>query len=265
MIQNYEKLLKCFKASCRVQTPKALGSCTIIYSKGGNTYALTNFHVIENCITYKEKWDNILKKDIKKEFTKQVEVLYPRMEDDRVVGYATVLADIVLHDKQQDIALLKFKNDTNKYPSVKWFPRDEIKKIPYLTELACIGAALGYKPIVTFGNLNSIGEEIDNYEYWMSSAQSIFGNSGGGIFAEKDSDWLFLGIPSRIAVIPMGFGANAITHMGFFIPLFRIYDWLEENCYQFIYDSTFTIEQCEELRDKKKEEGIINQLIKKKL
>ena len=264
MIENYKNLLECFKASCRVQTPKALGSCTIIYSKNKETYALTNYHVIENCLQYKTVWDGILKKNIEKEFKQVVEIHYPRMNDDRVIGYSTVLADVILHDKQQDIAILKFR-DAIEYPSVSWFPREDIKKIPYLSELACIGAALGLKPIVTFGNLNGLEIEIDNYEYWMSTAQSIFGNSGGAIFIHSEDEWRFLGIPSRISVVPMGFSATPITHMGYFIPLFRIYDWLEDNCYQYLFDDNFTKEACEKLREEKQEEGIIKQLIKKKL
>lgn len=262
-IQNYEKLLERFKASCRVQTPKALGSCTIIYSKNKETYALSNFHVIENCIEYKEVWSNILKKKIQKEFTKQVEILYPNLEKNRVVGWSTVLADIIIHDKEQDMALIKFKGEV-KYPSVVWYPREKVKEITWLSSLACIGAALGQKPITTFGNLNGTEIEIDNYEYWLSTAQSIFGNSGGSVFINENEDWFFLGIPSRIAVTG-GWSAQAITHMGYFIPLFRIYDWLEENCYQYIFDDNFTKEQCKELRESKKEEGLIKQLIKKKL
>ena len=111
---------------------------------------------------------------------------------------------------------------------------------------------------------NGVDNEIDNYEYWLSSAPSIFGNSGGGIFVHTEKDWFFLGIPSRIAVTG-GWGGSAVTHMGFFIPLFRIYDWLEDNCYQYIYDETMTKDECDELRESSKEEGIIKQLIKKKL
>ena len=264
MIEDYEKLLKCYEASCRVTTQKALGSCTIIYSKNKETLALTNYHVIENCIQNKDVWDNILQKDIKKQFTKSVEVLYPDLDTDRVEGYSTVKADIIIHDKEQDMALLRFRNEKDDYPFVKLYDRKKVKKVPILSELACIGAALGHEPITTFGYLNGVDNEIDNYEYWLSSAPSIFGNSGGGIFVHTENDWFFLGIPSRISVTG-GWGGQAVTHMGFFIPLFRIYDWLEENCYQYIYDDIMTKEQCDDLREGKQEEGIIKQLIKKKL
>jgi len=209
-IINYASLIDSYKASCRVEAVKARGSCTIIYSKNGETYALTNFHVIEKNIEYKEIWDGLLQKDVKKEFKKTVEILYPRVEGDRVIGYSTVLADIILHHEQQDIALLKFRDKID-FVTAVWYPKEEAMDVPILTPLACIGAALGEKPIVTFGHLNGIQIEIDNFEYWMSSAPSIFGNSGGGVFALKDDQWLFLGIPSRISVVPMGFTAQAVT------------------------------------------------------
>jgi hypothetical protein len=51
-----------------------------------------------------------------------------------------------------------------------------------------------------------------------------------------------------------GFSADAITHMGFFVPINRIYKFLDDNCYQFIYDPEYTYEKCQELREEKKKE-----------
>ena len=95
-------------------------------------------------------------------------------------------------------------------------------------------------------------QPIDNYEYWLSTAPSIYGNSGGGVFAPQDGEWGFIGIPSRIAVTG-GWSSQAITHLGYFIPIHRIYKWLEDECFQFIYDDSFTIGQCEKLRQEKKQ------------
>lgn len=257
------KLVEAFKSSCRVDANQAKGSCTIIYSGGGETFALTNFHVIGNNIKYGTYWDSLLHIDIKKELKDAVQILFPRMDKHNdVIGHATVTADIVLYDKEQDIALLKFRDETP-YPAVMWHPKEDVKNVPILSRVAAIGAALGQKPIATEGLLNGKQIEIDNYEYWMSGAQSIFGNSGGGLFVLKDSEWFFLGIPSRIAVQPMGFANQAITHMGYFIPLFRIYDWLEDNCYQFLYDDKFTSEQCDTMREEKTKNELVKLLTKK--
>lgn len=261
-VDGYRDLLKSFQASCRVRAKKALGSSTIIYSQNGDTYALTNFHVIESSLSYKEGWDSLLQRDVKKEYTEAVDVEFPKVEINKITGHTKIQADIVLHHKEQDLALLKLRSSDKFNPS-RWYDRNKAKDGIILSSLACIGAALGGDPIITFGNLNGTGQEIDNYEYWMSTAPSIFGNSGGGLFIlTKEGEWDFFGIPSRISVQPLGFSAQAITHMGYFIPLYRIYDWLEENCYQFLFNDEYTKEQCDKAREEKKKESL-NQMMRR--
>ena len=98
-------------------------------------------------------------------------------------------------------------------------------------------------------------DEIDHYKYWMSSAPTIFGNSGGAVYrwSGARSKYEYIGIPSRISIQPMGFSADAITHMGYFIPIDRVYQLLEENDYQFIYDNKFSIDDCKKARKEKQE------------
>jgi len=240
------------KPSVRILAKDAIGSGTIIYSKDGQTYVLTNHHVIEKNIEYKQVWDNIIKKDVKRDFTSPVELNVGRYDDTgRYIASTSVLADIIAYSKEQDIALLKVR-DNIQYNTAKLYPHEEAKNVPLLVPLCCCGAALGEKPVVTFGNLNGIQIEIDNYEFWLSSAPSVFGNSGGGVYVNENGTWKFLGIPSRISVVFIGFGGSAVTHMGYFIPAFRIYDWLDSVCYQFLYNPDYTPEQCDKLREEKK-------------
>jgi len=46
--------------------------------------------------------------------------------------------------------------------------------------------------------------------------------------------------------------SDAVTHMGYFVPIDRIFEWLEDEYYQFIYDSKVDPVKCERLREKKK-------------
>lgn len=241
------------KPVCRVRTGKAIGSATIICSNDNGTYLLTNWHVIESCVEYKEVWDELLKRNVKKEFTSTVEVdIHKIDENGRSVGLITMIGEIVVGNQMQDIALLRLRS-TETFPCVLLYPEKDADSVPLLTPLACCGAALGEKPIVTFGHLNGTQIEIDKYEYWLSSAPSIFGNSGGALFANMDDKWYFIGIPSRIAVVPIGFGGSAITHMGYFIPIFRIYKWLRDNCYEFLWDPSISKEECDRKREEKRE------------
>jgi hypothetical protein len=166
-------------ASCRVRSKKALGSATIISSfdhgDGFETYALTNHHVVEDCIKISKEYDPVVGREVPKEFKAQVEVDFPRFNGDRVVGFSTVLADIVTYDKHQDIALLKFR-DAAEYPHANIIPEDKIKEIRFLQNIVVIGNPMGEKLVGTDGRICGMDIEIDNYDYWLGSAMTYFGN-----------------------------------------------------------------------------------------
>ena len=65
--------------------------------------------------------------------------------------------------------------------------------------------------------------------------------------------WL-IGIPSRIAISGGVFSMDAITHMGYFSPPERVYEFLDENDYQFIYDLEQTPQECDRRRKEKVEQ-----------
>jgi hypothetical protein len=48
----------------------------------------------------------------------------------------------------------------------------------------------------------------------------------------------FIGVPARIAV--SGWGMDAITHLQYAIPITRVYQFLEDQRFRFIYDPEFT-------------------------
>jgi hypothetical protein len=241
----------------RVRAAKARGSATVVHSSSAGTYLITNHHVVDDNISYKEVWDELLKRNVKKEFTSLVEVDFSRIDDCGVVsGVNSCYAEVVISNKERDMALLRLVKDQAVYRTAIFYPEALCEKVPILTELACAGAALGEKPIVTLGLLNGVQIEIDNYEYYMTSAQSIFGNSGGAVFAQHEDVWKYMGIPSRIPVIPIGFGGNAVTHMGLFIPVARIYGWLRDNCYEFLWDESTTKGACDLAREKKREKEL---------
>ena len=238
----------------RVYTDKAIGSGTLLYSKNSkdedfSTFVLTNNHVISDLITYKKEWDPVLQRDMKREIKSAASVQEFRYKLGRtlVLGESSVQADIVGYDVRQDMALLKLR-DTKEYNNVaEMWPKET--PLDMLMELYCVGCGMGQKPLMTHGHLSGMGIEIENYDYMLSTALSIFGNSGGAVFSVETLQ--FVGIPSRIIVSMLGF--QAITHMGYFIPITRVYNFLDDQCYQFIYDSNYTPEKCEKLREEKRE------------
>jgi S1-C subfamily serine protease len=259
IIQKHEQM---FYPTVRVRTKKAGGSGTVVYSENYKdevyTYVITNHHVIADSVHLEKKWDPVLKRKVDKEILDTVFVEFFRYNNySHTVGSFAVEADIVAYSEVnggQDWALLRVRDKENTADWVaNMFPLDDIENVHIFDEVYAVGASLGHPPVASDGHISYMDDEIEHYKYWMSSAPTIFGNSGGAVYRWSDGrkQYEYIGIPSRISIQPMGFSADAITHMGYFIPIDRVYKLLEENDYQFIYDNKVSIEECNKARKKK--------------
>ena len=257
--QKHEEM---FYPTVRVRSKQSGGSGTVVYSKKHDgevhTYIITNHHVVEKCIDVEKKWNPTFKRKVDTEKLDTVNVEFFRYNNySHCVGSFAMEADIVAYsevDGGQDWALLRIRDRENLNDHVaKIFPVKEIDSVHIFDSCYAVGASLGHPPIASEGHISYMDDEIDHYKYWMSSAQTIFGNSGGAVYrwSHKRKSYEYIGVPSRISIQPMGFSADAITHMGYFIPIDRICNLLDENDYQFIYDDTYTIEECRKERKKK--------------
>ena len=244
----------------RIRAKKAWGSGTVVYSqkdKSGKfrSYVLTCHHVVSDSIKVVSEWDQRVGMQVKKEKKSPVEVQFFYYENYSLCKglSGSYRANIMCYDEQQDIALLeieRFEKGIDFVGSV--IPEEDIKNIHVHDPVYACGAALGHPPITTKGIINYMNEIVDDYDYWMSCAPTIFGNSGGAVFRysnERDR-FEFIGIPAMIAVKITGFSQDAITHMGYFVPISRIYKFLRKNFYDFLYDEKKTYEGCEKARKK---------------
>ena len=240
----------------RVRAKDAGGSGTVLWSgKVGDeykTFVLTNHHVVSNLIKVEDKYDPFLGRKLPSETrgTAQVE-FFRYARGSRLEGTFTVIADIVTYDESEDLALLELRTGTEADHVAKLALPGWEKDIHMLDQVYAVGAALGHPPIVTSGRINHMDDEIDDKEFWMSDAQIIFGNSGGAVYLQNTLE--FIGVPSRIAVAQIGWSGDAITHMGYFIPFARVWEWLDSQFYNFIYDDSFTYEECAEKREEEQE------------
>ena len=259
IIQKHEQM---FYPTVRVRTKKAGGSGTVVYSEKYKdevyTYVITNHHVIADSVHLEKKWDPVVKRKVDKEILDTVFVEFFRYNNySHTVGSFAVEADIVAYSEVnggQDWALLRVRDKENTADWVaNMFPLDDIDNVHIFDEVYAVGASLGHPPVASDGHISYMDDEIEHYKYWMSSAPTIFGNSGGAVYrwSGNRKQYEYIGIPSRISMQPMGFSADAITHMGYFIPIDRVYKLLEDNDYQFIYDSKISIEDCNKARKKK--------------
>lgn len=244
-------------ANCRIRAGEAGGSGTVLYSaKSGDkysTYILTNHHVVGRCIEVKKEWSPMLKRDVKRDFFSTVEVHFFKYQySSRAIGTTSIDADIMTYDKNEDLALLKLR-DEDKAPSVATlFPKSKEGDLRLGREVFVVGAALGEAPIITSGRLSQFSREIENREYWISTAPIIYGNSGGACYLEDTGE--LIGVPARVALAGSIFAASAVTHMGFIVPITRIYNFLDDQLFRFIYDSTFTEKGEADERDKRRKQ-----------
>jgi len=249
----------------RIRAEEAWGSGTIIYSKPDlkgkfHTYVLTCHHVIADNIEVKTKFDQHVGFDIKRETKTPVEVQMFYYENLSLCkgSAGSCKADILCYNEDVDIALLELRRTGEIKPIAHLLPKDKVPVVHVFDKVWACGAAMAHEPITTEGIINFLNEPMEyGIEYWMSNAQIIFGNSGGSIFRYSSTRkrFEFLGMPARIQINIAGFSADAITHMGFFVPITKVYKLLERNFYQFIYDSSKTYEKCEAERkaDKKRQ------------
>lgn len=259
IIQKHEQM---FYPTVRVRAKNAGGSGTVVYSKKHNkevyTYVITNHHVVSDCIKVVKKWHPVKKRKVDTEILDTVYVEYFRYNNySHCIGSFAVEADIVAYSEVeggQDWCLLRVRDTENLCDYIaNLFPITDIDNVHIFDDVHAVGASLGHPPISSAGIITYMDDEIDHFKYWMSSAQTIYGNSGGSCYrwSPTRKTHEYIGIPSRISVQPSGFSSDAITHMGYFIPIDRVYSLLEENDYQFIYDDSISIDACKKARKAK--------------
>ena len=254
--EKHEKMLY---PMVRVRTTRAGGSGTIIYSKpvpGSEdeyeTYLFSNFHVVEDAVSHKKEWNPLLGRDVKKDVISAVSVEQFFFEYDSWESTThNFKGKVMMYDKNLDVALIKIQSSMQfKYVATLFPKGEEKKRLRIFTPVYAVGCGLGHAPLQTRGELAGFDDIIDNYPYWLSTAATFFGSSGGAVFLADTYE--YIGIPSRIAVTGL-FGSDAITHMSFLNPIPNLYKFLDDNLFQFIYDDSFTSTQCEEMRKKKRE------------
>jgi S1-C subfamily serine protease len=242
----------------RVRTGRGSGSGTVIYSAPDDdglysTFILTNHHVVSSLIKIEQKWSTLLKREIKTDVLGIPEIDHFNYRwQSRAIGAANVETDIVAYDKGEDLALLRSRSEVEPPAVAQLLPRGDEERLRVTMPTYAIGAALGAPPVITQGMLSTFGVEIEGREFWLQTSATIFGNSGGALFLADTHEWI--GVPALIGVSMSGFSAQAIEHMSYAIPITRVYQFLEDQRFRFIYDDEFTeegeAEERKRLRDR---------------
>jgi S1-C subfamily serine protease len=133
-------------------------------------------------------------------------------------------AHVERFDMALDVALLKLDTTRLLECGAKLAPRSRLEKVRIFERVYAVGCPLGNDPIPTFGEVADTHHVVDGSAYWMISAPTYIGNSGGGIYDAQTHE--LLGIFSKIythgAVRP-----TVVPHMGLATSMQTIYDWLD--------------------------------------
>lgn len=256
---DYEERHRKIALPCvRIRAGNVGGSGTVLYSAPNedgefSSYVLTNHHVVDGCIKIEDKWSTLLKNNRKMDVFQSVDVhLFEYRWASRAIGGTSVQADIMAYEKDEDLALVRLRTGREAPAVAELYPCGEEDKLRVGMPVLCVGAGLGEAPVQTGGFLSQFGREIDRREFWLSTAASIYGNSGGALFLAET--YQMIGVPARIAVTMAGFSTDPITHLSFAIPVTRIYKFLDDQRFRFIYDAAFTEAGEAEERERLREE-----------
>jgi S1-C subfamily serine protease len=186
-----------------------LPSRRVADGEGWESYLLTSWHVVRDI--YGDP-DNI-------------EMPVPVRVYDSSGTASNDTAHLVVFDATIDVALLVMKTDEPLPHGADLPKRSRLDQVKIFDPVYAVGCPLGNDPIPTAGEIASTYHYVDGEPYWMISAPTYIGNSGGGIFDANTHE--LLGIFSKIYT--HGSMRTAIVpHMGLGTPMPTIYAWLEQ-------------------------------------
>ncbi len=143
-------------------------------------------------------------------------------------------ADLVLRDERKDLALLKLKTTKTWTAAARLASRERMRETGVFTPIFAVGCPLGHDPLPTSGEITTRRKEVNGECFWMMSAPTIFGNSGGGVFHRETLE--MIGVSAMVCTFENPV-TTPVPHLGILVPMDRVYDWLEANGHGRILDS----------------------------
>jgi hypothetical protein len=152
-------------------------------------------------------------------------------------SFTAETATLLEHDAEIDAALLVLRTTRAIECGAKLASRERLASARIFDRIYAVGCPLGNDPIPTYGEVADTHHVVDGQRYWMISAPTYIGNSGGGIFDARTHE--LLGIFSKIythgSVRP-----TVVPHMGLATSLTAIYDWLDKVGYASLEPASVT-------------------------
>ena len=225
----FERKRRMIYPTVQLRGSGTVGSGVVIYSQpapsesalgdGAScvTFVLTAFHVVTEVMGARTG-------------SKTVEEVRLLGEND-VFEPEVYSADLVIHDRDRDTALLRLRSGRRIPHVAKLAPRDTIQRLDVFARAYAVGCPLGNRPLPTVGEISSKSKVVGDQVFWMLSAPTFFGNSGGGVYLASNCE--LIGISSMIYTYGKE-SPTVVPHMGLFVSLDSVYDWLEREGFTFV-------------------------------
>ena len=133
-------------------------------------------------------------------------------------------ATLIDFDVKLDAALLVLDCTEPVQHGARLASREYLEGRKVFHRIYAVGCPLGNDPIPTAGEIADLRHDIDGRDYWMISAPTYIGNSGGGIY--DTGSRRLMGLFSKIYTHG-NLRPSVVTHMGLVTPLGPVYDWLD--------------------------------------
>lgn len=131
---------------------------------------------------------------------------------------------LVKRDADLDVALLELRTSAPLPHGAKLASRETLRRAQVFEPVWAVGCPLGNDPIPTAGTLSDTHHHVDGMRYWMISAPTYIGNSGGGVYHGRTRE--LVGVFTKIYTHGSA-RPTVVPHMGLATPLETVYDWLE--------------------------------------
>jgi len=151
----------------------------------------------------------------------------------------TEFATMVVYDVTLDVALLALDTKAPMPRGAKLASAEHLRDIHVFDAVYAVGCPLGNDPIPTVGEIASTNHVVDGCTYWMLSAPTYIGNSGGGIYDARNDE--LIGIFSKIYTHGAAH-STIVPHMGLATPMPIIYEWLERQGHASLFKPDQTVE-----------------------
>jgi S1-C subfamily serine protease len=131
---------------------------------------------------------------------------------------------LLKRDADLDVALLELRTSEALPHGAKLASRESLRRAQVFEPVWAVGCPLGNDPIPTAGTLSDTHHHVDGMRYWMISAPTYIGNSGGGVYHGRSRE--LIGVFTKIYTHGSA-RPTVVPHMGLATPLETVYDWLE--------------------------------------